>query len=187
MKDSVVIEGLVAPYAQALLSIAQNENLTDRFGQDASVLTELLATSDELRQLLENPIVNPDVKKSVLRQIVSEQLHPTMLNFVMLLVDRGRIAFLDSVCARYQELLREINQTVLAEVVSTVELSDSQKDSIRQKVMAMTDATSVELKTELDSELLGGVIIKVGSQVVDASLRGQLRRLSIQLSGASSR
>lgn len=187
MKDNVVIEGLVAPYAQALLSIAQEGNLTDRFGQDSSVLIGLLAASDDLAQLLENPIVNPDIKKNVLRQVASEQLHPTMFNFVMLLVDRGRIAFLDRICERYQELLREINQTVLAEVISAVELSDSQKDAIRQKVMEMTDASSVELKTELDANLLGGVIIKVGSQVVDASLRGQLRRISIQLSSASSR
>ena len=187
MKDSVVIEGLVAPYAQALLSIAQEGNLTDRFGQDCSILTELLESSAELTQLLENPIIDPDIKKNVLRQVTSEQLNPTMLNFVMLLVDRGRIAFLDRVCARYQELLRELNQTVLAEVTSAVELSDSQKDSVRQRVTAMTGANSVELKTSLDSELLGGVIIKVGSQVVDASLRGQLRRIGIQLSSASSR
>lgn len=186
MKDSVVIEGLVAPYAQALLSIAQDGELTDRFGQDASAVTELLASSDELRQLIENPIIDPNVKKNVLRQVASEQLHPTMLNFVMLLVDRGRIAFLGRICERYQELLRELNQTVLAEVTSAVELSDAQKDSIRQKVVDMTGARSVELKTDLDSELLGGVIIKVGSQVIDASLRGQLRRISLQLNSASS-
>ncbi|MFG6097576.1 ATP synthase F1 subunit delta [Leptothoe sp. ISB3NOV94-8A] len=187
MKDSVVIEGLVAPYAQALLSVAQDGDLVDRFGQDSYALTELLSASSELSQLLENPIINPDIKKNVLRQVASEQLHPTMLNFVMLLVDRGRIAFLGRICERYQELVREINQTVLAEATSAIELSDSQKDSIRQKVIAMTGARSVELKTALDPELLGGVIIKVGSQVIDASLRGQLRRISIQLSSASSR
>ncbi len=187
MKDSVVIEGLVAPYAQALLSIAQDGNLTDQFGQDSSALIDLLKSSADLKQLLENPIVEHDLKKNVLRQVLSNQLRPTMLNFVLLLVDRGRIAFLDRICERYQELLREINQTVLAEVTSAVELSDSQKDSIRQKVMEMTNARSVELKTALDSELLGGVIIKVGSQVVDASLRGQLRRISIQLSSTAAR
>ncbi len=187
MKDSVVIEGLVAPYAQALLSIAQDGNLVERFSQDASALTELLLISSDLSQLLENPIINADIKKNVLRRLVSAQLHPTMLNFVLLLVDRGRIPFLGNICERYQELVRELNQTVLAEVTSAVELSDSQKDSIRQKVITMTGARSVELKTVLDSELLGGVIIKVGSQVVDASLRGQLRRISLQLSSASSR
>lgn len=186
MKDNVVIEGLVAPYAQALLSIAQEGSFTDRFGQDCSVLTELLSSSNELSQLLSNPIINPDIKKGILRQIASERLHPTVLNFVLLLVDRGRIAFLDRICARYQDLLRELNQTVLADVISAVELSDCQKDSIRQKVVSMTGARSVELRTELDSELLGGVIIKVGSQVIDASLRGQLRRISLQLSSASS-
>ncbi|MEA5462663.1 ATP synthase F1 subunit delta [Leptothoe sp. PORK10 BA2] len=187
MKDSVVIEGLVAPYAQALLSIAQNGDLTDRFAQDCLSIRSVLASSPELTQLLENPIAKPDVKKGVLRQILGETLHPTMLNFVMLLVDRGRIPFVGAMCQRYQELFRELNQIVLADVTSAVPLSDSQKDSIRQKVVAMTGAQSVELETALDSELLGGVIIKVGSQVIDASLRGQLRRISIQLGSASSR
>ncbi|MEM7062930.1 MAG: ATP synthase F1 subunit delta [Cyanobacteria bacterium P01_B01_bin.77] len=187
MKDSVVIEGLVDPYAQALLSIAQSGGLTDRFAQDCSSIRDLLSSSSELTELLENPIANSDVKKGVLRQVLGEGVHPTMLNFVLLLVDRGRIAFLGLMCKRYQTLFRELNQIVLAEVTSAVPLSDAQNESIRQKVIAMTGASSVDLENSLDSELLGGVIIKVGSQVVDASLRGQLRRIGIQLSSASSR
>lgn len=187
MKDSVVIEGLVDPYAQALLSIAQNGNLTDRFAQDCSSIRSLLDSSPELADLLENPIVKSDVKKGVLRQILGESIHPTMLNFVMLLIDRGRIAFLSLMCRRYQTLFRELNQIVLAEVTSAVPLSEAQNESIRQKVITMTGAGSVDLENSLDSELLGGVIIKVGSQVVDASLRGQLRRIGVQLSSASSR
>ncbi|MBT9314928.1 ATP synthase F1 subunit delta [Leptothoe spongobia] len=181
MKDSVVIEGIVSPYAQALLSVAQSNDLTDRFGQDASFLTELLSVSPDLGQLLENPIINPDIKKNVLMQLAGEQVHPTMLNFLKFLVDRGRIPFLVRICAQYQELLRQLNKAVLAEVTSAVALSDHQKEEIRQKVLAMTGASQVDLSTSLDPELIGGVVIKVGSQVVDASLRGQLRRISLLL------
>lgn len=181
MKDSVVIEGIVSPYAQALLSVAQSNDATDRFGQDAAFLTELLSASSELSQLIENPIINPDVKKGVIRQLAVEQVHPLMLNFLMLLVDRGRIPFIDRICAQYQALLRELNQSVLAEVTSAVPLSDPQQDEIRQKVLAMTGARQVDLSTSLDSELIGGVVIKVGSQIVDASLRGQLKRISLLL------
>ena len=181
MKDSVVIEGIVSPYAQALLSVAQSNDLTDRFGQDASFLTELLSASSDLSQLIENPIINPDIKKNVLMQLAGEQVHPLMLNFIKLLVDRGRIPFLARICAQYQELLRQLNQAVLAEVTSAVDLSDNQQEEIRQKVLAMTGARQVDLSTSLDPELIGGVVIKVGSQVVDASLRGQLRRISLLL------
>jgi len=123
-------------------------------------------------------------KKGVLEQ-VSGDLNPLFANFLKLLVDKGRVGFLMPILKRYQELLRQLRKTVLAEVTAAVELSDAQKEQIRQKVAKMTEAQQVDLEVTLDPELLGGVIIKVGSQVVDASLRGQLRRLSMQLNAAT--
>jgi F-type H+-transporting ATPase subunit delta len=66
-------------------------------------------------------------------------------------------------------------------VVAAVELSEDQQHAIRDRVQAMTQANSVELSVQVDPSLLGGLIIKVGSQVIDASLRGQLRRIGMQL------
>ena len=184
MKDSVVSEALVSPYSQALFSLGESNQVADRFGQDAELILDLLATSDELSQFLANPISSPEAKKGVLQQLLAEQVHPLMLNFSLLLVDRGRIPFLSRICQQYQALLRQKRQSVLAEVTSVVPLSDAQQNEIRQKVLAMTGAREVELSTSLDPELIGGVIIKVGSQVIDASLRGQLRRISLLLSSA---
>jgi F-type H+-transporting ATPase subunit delta len=181
VRDSVVIEGIVAPYAQALLSLGQAHGLTERFGEDAAWFLELLSASSDLSQLLESPIMALDVKRNVLRQVATDTVHPYMLNFVMLLVDRGRIPFLGKICEQYQDLLRQLNQSVLAEVTAAVALSDAQQEAIRQKVLEMTGARQVELSMKLDPELIGGVVIKVGSQIVDASLRGQLRRIGMAL------
>lgn len=180
MKGSLTSE-VLDPYAQALMSLAQSQNLTDRFGQDVAFLLDLLNQSEELSQLIASPLIKPEVKKGVLRQIVGEQVHPLVLNFLMILVDRGRIPFLADVCKLYQNLLRQLNQTVLAEVTSAVELNDGQKDAVRQKVKDMMGAREVELETRIDPDLIGGVIIKVGSQIIDASLRGQLRRIGLRL------
>jgi F-type H+-transporting ATPase subunit delta len=184
MKSSLVTTQVLTPYAQALMSIARSNDLVDRFGDDISFLLDLLNQSEDLRTLLASPLIKADVKKGVLRQIVGEQLHSFMFNFLMLLVDRGRVSFLQGVCEQYQALLRELRQTVLAEVTSAVELTDAQKDSVRQRVRDMVSAQQVELETHVNSELIGGVIIKVGSQVIDASLRGQLRRLGLLLSSS---
>jgi len=115
---------------------------------------------------------------------LGDSVHPYTLNFVMLLIDKGRILFLEGICKQYLVLLRDLKQIVLAEVTSATPLNDAQQDTIRQKVIQMTGANEVEIETALDAALIGGVVIKVGSQVVDASLRGQLRRISLQL-GAS--
>lgn len=185
MRDSIVASEILAPYAQALMSLAQSHQLADRFGQDVSLLLELLESSEELRQFLASPLVQAESKKAVLSQVSGDQVHEYVLRFLMILVDRGRIIFLEGICKQYQDLLRKLNQTVLAEVTSAVDLSDSQKDAIRQQVVAITGAREVELATNLDAELIGGVIIKVGSQIIDASLRGQLRRIGMQLSSAA--
>jgi F-type H+-transporting ATPase subunit delta len=128
-----------------------------------------------------------NAKKGVLQQIAGDELHPLFVNFLKLLVDRGRIPFLEAILNQYQQLLRKLNKTVLAEVTAAVDLSDAQKANLAEKVKVMTGAEQVELEVTLDPDLLGGVIIKVGSQIVDASLRGQLRRMSVQLSASVAR
>ena len=102
-------------------------------------------------------------------------------NFLMLLVDRRRIILVEGIAQEYLALLRQLNQIVLAEVISAVPLTDEQQQTIKEKVKSMTNAQQVELNSKIDSDIIGGVIIKVGSQVVDSSLRGQLRRLSLRL------
>ncbi len=184
MKGSMASAEVLEPYAEALMSIAQSNDLTERIGEDLRSLLSLLESSDELRQFLASPVAKSEDKKAVLSQIVGDELHPFTHNILMLLVDRRRIIFLEGICKQFQVLLRQLKQTVLAEVISAVELTDAQKQIVREKVMGMTSAHEVELDTKIDSELIGGVIIKVGSQVIDASLRGQLRRIGLSLGAA---
>ncbi len=185
MRGSLISGEIVEPYADALMSLAQSNDLTDRFGEDVTALLNLLKESPELDRFLGNPIVKAEDKKAVLQRIGGDGIHPYMMNFLNLLVDRRRILFLEGICRQYQALLRQLKQTVLAEVTSAVELTEAQQQAVREKVIAMTGAHQVDLETKIDRDLIGGVIIKVGSQFVDASLRGQLRRLGLRLSSAA--
>ena len=182
MKSDAATAEISQPYAQALLSIAQSQNLTEEVGGDARTFLSLLTGSQELTGFLSNPFVKPENKKNVLRQLLGEGVNPCLRNFLLLLVDRRRIAFLEPILQQYLALLRQLNQTVLAEITSAVPLTETQQQAITEKVITLTKARQVELATRIDSDLIGGVIIKVGSQVIDASLRGQLRRLSLRLS-----
>lgn len=186
MKDSGVVTGeIFERYAQALMSVAQEHNILEPVGNDVHSLLELLKQSPDLKEFLVNPIYKLETKRAVLTQALGDSVHPYTRNFLLVLVDRRRIMLLEGVCKQFQALLRKLNQTILAEVTSVNELNDEQKQSLKEKVMVMTGARGVELETKLDPELIGGVIIKVGSQVLDASLRGQLRRLSLRLGNVS--
>lgn len=184
MKGSAAMAEVIEPYAEALMALAKDSNCLDQFGEDASGIISVMAESDELSGLMLSPVFETEQKKAVIRQVFEGKIQPNMLNFLLLIVDRKRTAYLTGICKRYSELLRDIKQIVLAEVTSAVELDDGQRQSITEKVKAMTGAQSVEIESQVDSALMGGVIIKVGSQVVDASLRGQLRRIGVNLSRA---
>lgn len=185
MRNSAVESRIASPYAQALMSVASSNELKEQLGEDVRSLLNFLQSSEQMRNFLANPFVTAKDKKAVLGQVVGESIHPYLRNFLMLLVDRQRISLVEGICKQYLALLRQLNQTVLAEVTSTVELTEAQQQSVREKVIAMTNARQVELETKIDPALIGGVIIKVGSQIVDASLRGQLRRLSLRLTSGA--
>jgi F-type H+-transporting ATPase subunit delta len=183
MKGSLYSTEIADPYAQALMSVAQSANLTEQFGEEMRSLLALLESSRELKEFISNPIIADESKKAVLGQIVGENANPYLVNFLMLLVEKRRILFLAEICQQYLALLRKLNNTVLAEVTSAKELTAEQQQAITDKAKAISGAQAVELKVTIDPNLIGGVIIKVGSQVYDASLRGQLRRIGYNLSG----
>jgi F-type H+-transporting ATPase subunit delta len=184
MTTKLVATEIAQPYAQALLSLAQSRNLTEQLGEDARTLLSLLSDNKQLQDFLGHPFVQSESKKSLLTAILGEGTSPYLHNFLLLLVDKRRIYLLEPILQQYLVLLRQLNQTVLAEVTSAVPLTPEQIEIIRQRVIALTQARQVETATKIDRDLIGGVIIKVGSQVIDASLRGQLRRLSLRLSGS---
>ncbi|WP_019507393.1 ATP synthase F1 subunit delta [Pleurocapsa sp. PCC 7319] len=181
MSGTLVSSEIGEPYAQALMSLAQQNNLTEQFGETFRSLSSLLSESAEFKDFVLNPVIKGEDKKAVLKQVMGNDANPYLVNFMMLLVDKRRIVFLESIVEQYLNLLRKLNQTVLAEVTSATELNEEQRNNLVEKVKAFTDARDVELKTSIDPDLIGGVIIKVGSKVIDASLRGQLRRISISL------
>jgi F-type H+-transporting ATPase subunit delta len=129
MKSDAATAEVSQPYAQALLSIAQSQNLTEEVGGDARTFLSLLTGSQELTSFLSNPFVKPENKKNVLKQLLGEGVNLCLRNFLLLLVDRRRIAFLEPILQQYLVLLRQLNQTVLAEITSAVPLTQTQQQA----------------------------------------------------------
>lgn len=185
MSGTLISSEIAEPYAQALMSVAQENNLTEQFGNNCRDLENLMEESAEFSDFVANPVIEPEDKKEVLRKVMGDETNPYFTNFIMLLVDKRRIVFLKDIAAQFSALVRNINNVVLAEVTSAKELNDGQKQAIVDRVKGMTEASDVELKINIDPELIGGVIIKVGSKIIDASVQGQLRRISMNLGSAA--
>ena len=176
-----LLNAIATPYAEALLQVAESRSETDTVAEQAKGLLAVWNDSSELRQALASPVLEPESKKAALAKLFNDQLTHSLQNLLKLLADRQRIAVLDAVLVRFLELYRELRQITLAKVVSATELTETQQQQLNQKVQAIAGTTAVEFDLSIDPSLIGGFIVSMGSQVIDASLSGQVRRLGLAL------
>lgn len=156
----------------------------DLIASEAKELLVLWESSAELRDTMTSPVIEPDVKKKILVSLFGEQVTPALLNLFKLMADRQRLSLLDAVLIRFLELFREQRGITLASVTSATPLSEDQQLALRQKVIAVAGTESVEFDLSVDPALIGGFVVSLGSQVIDASLAGQVRRLGLSLAKA---
>jgi F-type H+-transporting ATPase subunit delta len=180
-----LLNSIATPYAEALLQVAESREETDTVAEQVKDLLAIWKDSAVLREAMASPVLEPEAKKAALETLFADQLTPSMQNLLKLLADRQRISALDSVLLRFLELYRTLRNITLAKVTSATELTDDQQAQLNQKVQAITGSQAVEFDLSVDPSLIGGFIVSMGSQVIDASLSGQVRRLGLALAKVS--
>lgn len=181
MQDSKLGQRIAQRYAEALIALGTQDQLLDRFDADILLIETALKDQPDLQGFLASPLIKREIKKAVLIKAFASSLHPLTTNFLGLLVDRRRIVALEQICQTFRRILRELRKVVLVDVVSAVPLSSEQIEQLKTRLTILTKAQQIELSCRQDPELLGGMIVRFGDQVIDASLRGQLRRMALQL------
>ncbi|MFM8525850.1 MAG: ATP synthase F1 subunit delta [Cyanobacteriota bacterium] len=180
-----LLNSIATPYAEAFLQVAEQNNETDQVVDQVKAILALWHSSPELRQAMGSPVLEPAAKKAALISLFAESVSPILLNLLKLLADRQRINVLDAVLDRFLELYRELRQIALATVTSAAPLSEDQQAALSQKVKDVAGTENVEFDLRVDPALIGGFVVSLGSQVIDASLAGQVRRLGLALAKAS--
>jgi F-type H+-transporting ATPase subunit delta len=169
---------IAEPYAEALLELATLNDSLKETTNDINIVSQFLANSSDLKKFLNNPLITRDAKKNVLKDVLGEQISATSLTFLMLLVDRGRIAFLDGVAQKFLELSYKKDSIEIAKITSSIQLSGQQQKDLAEKLKVMTGAKQIKLALRVDPKLIGGFTVEVGSKLIDTSIRGQLKQIS---------
>ena len=180
-----LLNSIATPYAEALLQVSEAREESDTVADQVRAVLALWNASPELRSAMSSPVLEPEAKKAAVVALFKDELTASLQNLLKLLADRQRIAVLDAVLTRYLELYRELRNITLAKVVSAQPLSEEQQAQLNTKVQAITGTKAVEFDLHVDPALIGGFIVSMGSQVIDASLSGQVRRLGLALAKAS--
>ena len=180
-----LLNTITSPYAEAFLQVAEARKEVDQVIDQAKAVLSLWQSSPELRDAMASPVLEVEAKKAALTKLFADQLNPSLLNLLKLLADRQRIGILDAVLERTLELYRQQRNIALATVTSASALTEEQQAELRKTVQAVAGTEQLEINLNVDSDLIGGFVVKVGSKVIDASLAGQVRRLGLALAKVS--
>jgi F-type H+-transporting ATPase subunit delta len=177
----VIIGSVARRYAKALLEIGIKQQTYDALGKELERVADTFARSPELKTTLENPIFQLDKRRLVLDELARRlALSKVVRNFVMLLLDKGRIGNLPDVARAYNTLVDEHANRVRATVTSARPLDPALEKRLKT-ALEMQSGKTVILDKKEDPAILGGIVTQLGDLVYDGSVRTQLAQMREQL------
>jgi F-type H+-transporting ATPase subunit delta len=169
-------------YANALFEAAQEQGRLDAVREQLREVVDAEAQVPELRALLRNPQLDPRARAAAIEDILggAEDL---LRNFLLLLADKGRTGQLEEIAREFERLVAEHEGVIHAELTTAVELSDEEAKKLLGQI-EQASGRKVDATRRVDPDLIGGIVLQVGSHRLDASVRGRLERLRRQLATA---
>lgn len=158
--------------------LAQEENCMDEFFQSAGHVLAYLKKDDSFLRLAERPDIPREEKKHIAEMIFSPMLPSRMTGLIILLIEKGRALQIVSVFERFLRLVQEEKGIGHVYVTTSHSLSEEKKERIRNRLSQLTDYNELCMHYAVDQELLGGMVIRIGDRMMDASVRTKLRTLS---------
>lgn len=170
-------------YATAVFDLAEAQDALGPLEADLGSLREALATNAELVRALRSPVVTRGEHVGIVASLGDPLgLSPLMRNFLGVLAEKRRLGVLPAMIAQLEAMLAEHRGEATAEVRSAVALSEEQLDRVRDSVASKV-GRAVKLSAEVDPSLIGGLVVRVGSRMVDASLKTKLQQLELAMRG----
>lgn len=172
-------------YASALFDLAKSENKIEQVEDDLKAFQALLSESEDLAWLVRSPVIPADEQSKALAAVLEKSGADALTtNFLRLVAKNRRLFAAGDIVKAYQGLAARARGEVAAEVVSAHPLSDEQTAELKAALKASV-GQDVTLSTKVDPGLLGGLIVKIGSRMVDSSLRTKLENMKVAMSGAN--
>jgi F-type H+-transporting ATPase subunit delta len=168
-------------YAQALFSVAGAEGVLDVVEDELFRFARTLERQVELREALTDPALPAERKRAVLDDILGERANPHTVSLLRFLVEQGRARELGSIVDELVALAAERRQAAVAEVRTAVRLDAARRKKLTEALERAT-GKRIELKAVVDPSVVGGVVARVGDQVIDGSIRRRLELARERLS-----
>jgi ATP synthase F1 delta subunit len=173
------MEEIAEVYARSLFEVAKEHDLVDEVRDQLGEFADALHENRELSVFFFSPYFSTEEKKEGLERAVTDG-EPIFMNFLEALLERHRMPVIFRIRTRYEEHWDEEHQMLPVEVTSAVELDKSTVQSIGKRIGEQT-GREVELSSKVDPDILGGIVLRVGNFILDASIKNRLNQLRKQV------
>jgi len=177
------MEAIAEVYARSLFEVAKEHDVLDRVHDELAEFAEALSEDRTLQVFLFSPYFSSDEKRDGVKKVVSDA-DERFVNFLELLAERHRMPAVFRIRREFDALWAEENQLLPVTVTSAVELDEGIVDDIGKRIQEQT-GRKVELSSNVDPDVLGGLIVRVGNMVLDGTVRNRLERLRKQVTKAA--
>ena len=173
------MEEIAQVYARSLFEVAKEGDKLDLVRDQLGAFTDELARNRDLQVFFFSPYLSTEEKKEGVGRLL-EDADDTVANFLTLLIEKHRMPALFRIRQRFEALWQEENKVLPVRITSAIELSDDTVRSIGDRIGERT-GRKVELRSDVDPDILGGLVLRVGNNVLDASIRNRLENLRKQV------
>jgi F-type H+-transporting ATPase subunit delta len=181
-QDDTIVSGVAGRYASALFSLAQDDRQTDAVADALERFGALVAASPDLERLVRSPVFSAaDQLKALDAVLARANIDGVAANFIRLVATKRRLFFIREMIADYRKLYDAHRGVTRAEVTSAAALTDRNIAALKESLRAASGGRQVDLDLKLDPSIIGGLIVKLGSRMVDGSLKTKLNAIRIAM------
>lgn len=177
-----IVSGVAGRYATALFELAQDEKSVDAVSADLDRFEGMVAESDDLARLIRVPVFTAEEQLAAITAVLAKaKIAGTAGNFIRLVASNRRLFLIGQIIKAYKALVAESRGIVRAEVTVAEEPSEKALEEIKAALKGAAKGGEIALDVKVDPAILGGLIVKLGSRMVDASLRYKLNSIRLAL------
>lgn len=166
-------------YAISLLEMAKDKNNLEAISSDMEYIAAVVNSSNKLILMIESPVVRPELKFSVLKEIFAGKINQDSLHFIEFLIEKNREEFLRSIITKFFELKDEYLGIVNVNVKTSQPFTEKQTNQLKARFESML-GKKVRFNFNIDQSIIGGFVARIGDTVYDASISNQLSVLKKQ-------
>lgn len=171
---------LARKYSSAIFELAQEEDQLVPYGEQLRGVLDELAAVPGIWSYFGNPLIQRSDKKALLAKLFEGELSGNVYHFLLLLVDKRRMALYPAIVEDFEALSNEARGIVIADVTTAHGIGDAQRAQLKERLEAVT-GKDVKLRLHEDPKIIGGVIVRIGDKRIDGSVTGKLAALADEL------